>query len=157
MRLEHFQMVDRIAALDLDARTIRTDCRVPDQSPVFEGHFPGYPLLPGVLMIETMAQTGGWLVMAVLNFTRMAFLTQVREAKMRSFVVPGQRLEASANLIHDGSGYAVVGGTITSEGKKVAEAEIRYRIMPFPNDTLRATMLEAARRVGVPESYLHVA
>src|SRR5579872_3111082 len=135
MRLEYFQMVDRIAELDPEARTVRAHCVVPDSSPVFEGHFPGHPLLPGVLMIETMAQTGGWLVMAVLRFSRMPFLTQVREAKMRSFVLPGQRLETAAKLVHDGSGYAVVEGTIASEGKKVAEAEIRYRVVPFPNDT----------------------
>ena len=58
-------MVDRIAALDPAARTVRAECMVPDGSPVFEGHFPGHPLLPGVLMIETMAQTGGWLVLAL--------------------------------------------------------------------------------------------
>ena len=152
MRLEYFQMVDRIAELDPVARTIRADCRVPDESPVFEGHFPGYPLLPGVLMIETMAQTGGWLVLATLHFERMPFLTQVREAKMRSFVVPGQQLEAAAKLVHDGSGYAVVEAALTSGGKKVAEAEIRYRVVPFPNETLRAQMLETARRIAVPEA-----
>ena len=76
MRLEYFQMVDRIAALDPEARIVRADCVVPDASPVFEGHFPGHPLLPGVLMIETMAQTGGWLVLAVLRFQRMPFLAR---------------------------------------------------------------------------------
>ena len=96
MRLEFFQMVDRIAALDLEARTIRADCIVPDESPVFEGHFPGYPLLPGVLMIETMAQTGGWLLLAVLRFQRMPFLAQVKEAKLRAFVAPGQTLQVEA-------------------------------------------------------------
>ena len=55
MRLEYFQMVDRIAELDLEARTVRAECLVPDASPVFEGHFPGHPLLPGALMIETGA------------------------------------------------------------------------------------------------------
>jgi 3-hydroxyacyl-[acyl-carrier-protein] dehydratase len=154
MRLEYFQMVDRITLLDPAARTVRADCVVPEASPVFEGHFPGYPLLPGVLMIETMAQTGGWLVLATLRFSRMAFLTQVKEAKLRAFVSPGQRLEASATLVHDGSGYAVVNGRIESAGKPVAEAEIRYRVVPFPNETLRAQMLETARRVAVPEAFL---
>ena len=96
MRLEYFQMVDRIAELDPAARTVRADCQVPDASPVFEGHFPGHPLLPGVLMIETMAQTGGWLVLAMLRFQRMPFLAQVKEAKLRAFVVPGQALQAEA-------------------------------------------------------------
>jgi 3-hydroxyacyl-[acyl-carrier-protein] dehydratase len=154
MRLEYFQMVDRIAALDPEARTVRADCVVPDASPVFEGHFPGHPLLPGVLMIETMAQTGGWLILAVLRFQRMPFLAQVKEAKLRAFVVPGQTLQADARLLHDGSGYAVVAGSISSAGKKVADAEITYRVVPFPNDTLRAEMLKTARRVAVPEAFL---
>ena len=154
MRLEYFQMVDRIIALDPEARVVRAACTVPDESPVFEGHFPTYPLLPGVLLIETMAQTGGWLILATLRFTRMAFLTQVKEAKMRSMVTPGQQLEAEARLVQDGSGYAVVTGRIESAGRKVAEAEIRYGLAPFPNETLRAQMLDTARRVAVPEAYL---
>ena len=85
---------------------------------MFEGHFPGHPLLPGVLMIETMAQTGGWLVLAVLRFQRMPFLAQVKEAKLRSFVVPGQHLQVEARLLHDGSGYAVVAGSISSDGRR---------------------------------------
>lgn len=154
MRLEYFQMVDRISLLDPEARIVRAECTVPDQSPVFEGHFPGHPLLPGVLMIETMAQTGGWLVMAILRFTRMPFLSQVREAKFRGFVTPGQTLEVEARLVQDGSGYAVVTGRIAQAGRKVAEAEIRYGLAPFPNETLRAQMLETARRVALPEPYL---
>jgi 3-hydroxyacyl-[acyl-carrier-protein] dehydratase len=155
MRLEYFQMVDRITMLDVPGRRITTACLVPDRSPVFEGHFPGYPILPGVLMIETMAQTGGWLVLATLGCTRMPFLMQVEKAKMRSFVSPGQAMEAEATLLHDGSGYAVVKAAITADGKKVTEAEIRYGVVPFPNDTLRAAMLDTARRVGLPEDYIH--
>src|SRR5580698_3127738 len=108
MRLEYFQMVDRISQLDPEARVVRAECTVPDQSPIFEGHFPGHPILPGVLMIETMAQTGGWLVMATLRFARMPFLMQVEKAKMRSFVAPGADLDVEAKLTHEGSGYAVV-------------------------------------------------
>ena len=154
MRLEYFQMVDRIAELDPEARTVRAECLVPDASPVFEGHFPGHPLLPGALMIETIAQTGGWLVLAVLRFQRMPFLAQVKEAKLRTFVVPGQALQVEARLLHDGSGYAMVSGSMTSDGKKVADAELTYRVAPFPNETLRAQMLETARRVAVPEAFL---
>ncbi len=157
MRLEYFQMVDRITLLDPEARIVRADCVVPEQSPVFEGHFPGHPLLPGVLMIETMAQTGGWLILASLRFARMPFLAQVEKAKMRAFVAPGQTLQASAELVHEGSGYAVVNGRLASAGKPVADAEIRYRVVPFPNETLRAQMLETARRVAVPEAFFHAA
>lgn len=72
---------------------------------------------------------------------------------MRSVVLPGQKLEAEARLIHDGSGFAVVEAAITSGGKKVADTEIRYRVVPFPNETLRAQMLETARRIAVPEAF----
>jgi 3-hydroxyacyl-[acyl-carrier-protein] dehydratase len=154
MNLEYFQMVDRVTTLDPEARLVRADCTVPDQSPIFEGHFPGYPLLPGVLMIETMAQTGGWLVLATLRFARMAFLAQVKEAKFRGTVAPGRHLEVEARLVQDGSSYAVVTGQIVSDGRKMAEAELRYGLAPFPNETLRARILEMARRVAVPEAYL---
>src|ERR1700732_2407967 len=100
MRLEYFQMIDRITTLDMPARRIVTSCQVPEQSPVFEGHFPGYPIMPGVLLIEIMAQTGGWLVLAASGCARMAFLIQVEKAKMRSFVTPGQGLEVEATLLH---------------------------------------------------------
>jgi 3-hydroxyacyl-[acyl-carrier-protein] dehydratase len=155
MRLEYFQMVDRISALDPAARTVRAECAVPEASPVFEGHFPGHPILPGVLMIETMAQTGGWLVMALHDFERMAFLAQVKEAKMRAFVSPGEKLVAESTIVHDGSGYAVASARLLRDGRGIAEAEITFRVMPFPNSALRAQMLEAARRVQVPAELVH--
>jgi 3-hydroxyacyl-[acyl-carrier-protein] dehydratase len=154
MRLEYFQMVDRIAELDLAARTIVADCTLPRHSPIFEGHFPGYPILPGVLMIETIAQAGGWLVMAGLRFRRMAFLAKVAEAKMRSFLAPGEAIRVEATQEHYGSGYAVLAGRIRAEGRLVAEAGITYRVMDFPNPALRAGLIATARRVGVPEELL---
>lgn len=150
MRLEYFQMIDRIAELDLDARTIAVECTLPEESPIFEGHFPGYPIMPGVLMIETIAQAGGWLVMAGLRFRQMAFLAKVSEAKMRSFLAPGQAIRVEATQDHDGSGYAVVSGRIKSGGKLISEATITYRVMNFPNPALRDGLFEVARRVGVP-------
>ena len=154
MRLEYFQMIDRIAELDLGARTIAVDCTLPEESPIFEGHFPGYPIMPGVLMIETIAQAGGWLVMAGLRFRQMAFLAKVSEAKMRSFLAPGQAIRVEATQDHDGSGYAVVSGRIKSAGKLISEATITYRVMNFPNPALRDGLFEVARRVGVPPELL---
>jgi 3-hydroxyacyl-[acyl-carrier-protein] dehydratase len=155
MILEYFQMVDRIEALDPHAGTIRTTCNVPAQSPVFIGHFPGFPRLPGALMIETMAQTGGWLVLARLRFARMPFLTRVESAKLRRFVEPGETLDGAATLTHDGSGFAVIEAVISTGGQKVASAEIRYVVGPFPNDTISSAMIIKAREIGFPEECLH--
>ncbi|MGH7212884.1 MAG: 3-hydroxyacyl-ACP dehydratase FabZ family protein [Acetobacteraceae bacterium] len=157
MRLETFQMVDRVLELDPAAGRVRASCLVPEQSPVFEGHFPGHPILPGVLMIETIAQTGGWLVLALGRFEMMAFLAKVKEAKLRGFVQPGCCLTAEVRLVHDGSGYAVAAGRLETDGRAVAEAEITYRTAPFPTPALRSAMIEAARRVGVGEEWLHAA
>src|SRR6185503_20286085 len=104
MRLEYFQLLDRIVELDLANRTIRTEATVPHESTIFEGHFPGYPLMPGVLLLETMAQASGWLVIGVTKFTCMPFFAAVKEAKFRSFVTPGMALTVSATLEHEGSG-----------------------------------------------------
>src|SRR2546422_7433490 len=107
MRLEYFQLIDRIIDIDLESRKLRAEATVPTSSTIFEGHFPGHPLMPGVLLIETMAQTSGWLLIAMHKFTRMPFFAAVKEAKLRTFVTPGQVLAVSATLVHDGSGFAV--------------------------------------------------
>ena len=148
MRLEYFQMVDRVVALGDGEITIAST--VPDASPVFEGHFPGHPILPGVLMVETMAQAGGWLLLALNGLTRMPFLSKVNEAKFRGFVTPGAELTVQASLTHDGSGYAVVAARIEAAGKRVADAEITYRVMDFPAPELEAMMRDTARRIGLP-------
>src|SRR5947207_15583295 len=131
MRLEYFQLIDRIVDLDLAQQTICAEGRVPTESTIFEGHFPGYPLMPGVLLIEAMAQTAGWLVIAVTKFTRMPFFAALKEAKLRSFVTPGQALSLSAKLLHEGSGYAVTKDDIRSEGKLTSNAEITSPLSGF--------------------------
>jgi 3-hydroxyacyl-[acyl-carrier-protein] dehydratase len=150
MRLEYFQLVDRIVDLDLVNRTIRVEAAVPRESTIFEGHFPGHPLMPGVLLIEAMAQTAGWLVIGLNGFQRMPFLAAVKEAKLRAFVGPGTNLEISAELIHDGSGYAVAKAAIKVAGKPTCDAELTLRVMPFPGEGFRSTMEQTAVRIGFP-------
>jgi 3-hydroxyacyl-[acyl-carrier-protein] dehydratase len=150
MRLEYFQLIDRIVELDLAGQTIRARADVPQTTTIFEGHFPGHPIMPGVLLIEAMAQTAGWLVMAAEKFEGMAYLAAVREAKLRAFVGPGEVLSVSAQLVHQGSGYAVAEAAAESEGKTVCNAEIMFRVVRFPNAQLRAEMVQHAQRIGLP-------
>jgi 3-hydroxyacyl-[acyl-carrier-protein] dehydratase len=150
MHLEYFKLIDRIVDLNLEDRTIRVDAAVPQTSTIFEGHFPGHPLMPGVLLIETMAQTSGWLIVGLTRFERMPFLAAVKEAKLRTFVEPGQMLSVSAKLIHEGSGFAMTSASITREGKPVCNADITFRVMDFPNPTFRESMQKVATEVGFP-------
>jgi 3-hydroxyacyl-[acyl-carrier-protein] dehydratase len=150
MRLEYFQLIDRIVEISLDDRTIRTEATVPRESTIFEGHFPGLPLMPGVLLIEAMAQTAGWLVVALRGFERMPFFIGAGDVKLRRFVKPGERLAGEAALVHDGSGYAVTSARLTAQGKPVCEAEIKFRTVPFPNAEFRGHMEAMAKKLAFP-------
>ncbi len=151
MHLEYFQLIDRIAALDLGERTITVEAQVPQTSTIFEGHFPGHPLMPGVLLIEAMAQTSGWLLIGLLKFGRMPFLASVKEAKMREFVTPGELLTIDASLAHDGSGFAVTDAKVRVGGKLKCNATLTFRHTPFPNAELRGHMEDMAKRIGFPQ------
>ena len=150
MRLEYFEMIDSVVRLDRAAGRIEARALVPEASPVFEGHFPGHPLVPGVLLTETMAQASGYLVLAHLDFSQMPFLMAVDKARFRSFVGPGAALEITATLEHDGSGYAVTKAAIRHEGKALCDAELRFRTMPFPAD-MESLIRERARKIGLSD------
>jgi 3-hydroxyacyl-[acyl-carrier-protein] dehydratase len=150
MHLEYFQLIDRITDLNLGERTIPGEAQVPKQNTIFEGHFPGHPLMPGVLLIEAMAQTSGWLQIALMKFERMAFLAAVKEAKMRTFVTPGELLKIDASIVHEGSGYAITKAKVTVDGKLRCDATITFSHAPFPNADLRRHMETMAKRIDFP-------
>jgi 3-hydroxyacyl-[acyl-carrier-protein] dehydratase len=151
MQLEYFQLIDRIVDLNLGEKTITVEAQVPEQSTIFEGHFPGHPIMPGVLLIESMAQTSGWLLLALMKFERMPFLAAVKEAKMRGFVTPGELLTIDANVLHEGSGFAITEARIKVAGKLRSNATITFSHIPFPNPDMRIHMDAVAKRIGFPQ------
>jgi 3-hydroxyacyl-[acyl-carrier-protein] dehydratase len=150
MQLEYFQMIDRILDLNMVEKTITVEAQVPKTSTVFEGHFPGYPIMPGVLLIESMAQTSGWLLVGLMKFERMPFLAAVKEAKMRGFVAPGELLTVEASVVHEGSGYAITEAKVKVGGKLRSNATLTFSHIPFPHPDLRGHMDAVAKRIGFP-------
>jgi 3-hydroxyacyl-[acyl-carrier-protein] dehydratase len=155
MQIEYFQLIDRIVDLDTGGRRIKVQANVPTSSTIFEGHFPGKPLMPGVLLIEAMAQTSGWLLVALNRFEKMPFLAAVKDAKLRHFVEPGAQLEITANVVHEGSGYAIAEATIRVGGKPTCGATLTFTILPFPDPTFRGYMETMAKRLEFPLQAAH--
>jgi 3-hydroxyacyl-[acyl-carrier-protein] dehydratase len=151
MRIEYFQLIDEIVEIQAEEGLIRTRATVPTESTIFEGHFPSHPLMPGVLLIESMAQTSGYLVLSINGFDRMPFLAGVREAKLRTFVVPGDVLDLEARIEHDGSGYAMTTAEVKRQGKAICDARLTFRVLPFPSPGFRTMMAEHAVRLGYPQ------
>ena len=150
MRIEYFQLIDRVTELNLAELTIRVEATVPTTSTIFEGHFPGRPLMPGVLLIESMAQASGWLIIARTGFQRMPFLAALKEVKLRTFVMPGEALELAARIVHEGSGFSVTEAEIRRDGKPICDAQITFRLVEFPGGEFLAGMHEVARRIALP-------
>ncbi len=151
MQIDHFQLVSDVEHLDKQAVKITTRARVPEDHTIFSGHFPGRPLMPGVLLSELMAQSSGFLLLSLADFKKMPFLAALKEVKLREFVLPGTDLTCQAERIHDGSGYAVMKSRIlrSVDKKRVCDGTLTFRIVPFANEELHQHMLARAREVGL--------
>jgi 3-hydroxyacyl-[acyl-carrier-protein] dehydratase len=151
MQLEYFQLIDRIIDLNIGEKTITVEADVPKTSTIFEGHFPGYPIMPGVLLTEAMAQSSGWLLLGLMKFERMPFLAMVKEAKMRGFVSPGELLTINAKVEHEGSGFAVTSAKVRVGTELKCSADLTFRHIPFPHPDLRVHMDAMASKIGFPQ------
>lgn len=149
MQLEHFQMIDEVTGLNRAVASIVARSHVPGKSPIFEGHFPSFPLMPGVLLIETMAQASGYLIMALNDFSLLPLLISVDEAKLRRPVKPHSELIVQSSVEHDGSGFAVMRAQVNCEGELACKAVLKMKTMPFPTDELRQHILESAGSAGL--------
>lgn len=121
-------MVDRIVEITDDSVVGVKNVTV--NEPHFNGHFPGFPVMPGVLIIEAMAQVGGILISRVNANARgkIMFLASVDEAKFRKPVIPGDQLRIEMKILKMKHTVAKLKGTATVEGLLVAEATLMCKV-----------------------------
>ncbi len=125
-----FVMVDRVVSIaSEDELTALKNVTI--NEPYFQGHFPGRPVMPGVLQLEAMAQAAGILMLRhTTNENRIAFFMSCDKVKFRQAVVPGDQLEIKVKLIkRRGNKLAVAEGECLVDGKQVSSAELMFTLL----------------------------
>ncbi len=108
----------------------------------FQGHFPGHPLMPGVYMIEALAQLGGTIILGPDDFLRRtAFLTGIDKCKFRRPVVPGDRLDMEVILLRSRSSVGWVRAEAKVDAKLVCAADLMFAVADIANFRMDATVL----------------
>lgn len=123
-----FLLVDRI--VELDAERIVGIKNVTANEPFFQGHFPDFPVMPGVLIVEAMAQTAGVLVLQSMpdRHNKLVLLVAIENARFRRPVVPGDTLRMEMKVIKRKASVAKMAGVATVDGVVVAEAEVMCKL-----------------------------
>lgn len=122
-----FLLVDRV--LEITDKGVVAIKNVTANEPFFQGHFPERKVMPGVLQIEVMAQAGAVWALAKPEFRgKIALLAQVKEAKFRRPVVPGDQLRIEGEMVAMRSRMGIMKVKTTCDGKPVCEAELMFAI-----------------------------
>lgn len=127
-----FLLVDRVASIEL-GKEIEAYKLVSINEPFFQGHFPGLPVMPGVLIIEAMAQAGGLLVLAGLDEAfvqeHIFLFTGIEHVRFRKPVYPGDRLDMRCELVKQKLRLWKMHGMAHVDGALAAEADLTAAIM----------------------------
>ncbi len=124
-----FLLVDRVTACD-GTKTIRGYKNVTGNEDFFQGHFPGNPVMPGVLIIEAMAQLGAVLLMQRFVGQKVyAYFAGIEKARFKKPVVPGDRLDLDVLVVRDRGKFAVIEGKASVDGQLAVEAAMSCMVI----------------------------
>ncbi len=123
-----FLLLDTVEELEPGKRAVARKC-VTYNEPFFNGHFPQEPVMPGVLIIEAMAQTGAVAVLSLPEYRgKTGYLGGIRSARFRGKVVPGDVLVLEVEMIRQKGPVGIGAAKAMVDGKIVAEAELTFAI-----------------------------
>ena len=125
-----FLLVDRILEIEHGKRIVGLK-NVTINEPFFQGHFPGHPIMPGVLIIEAMAQVGGMLLMGSFDDpeTKVVYFMSLDNVKFRRPVLPGDQLRCELEMLQNRGRTCRMKGVAYVDGNVVAEAEMMARVV----------------------------
>ena len=119
-----FLLIDRV--LEMEECSLRALKNVTMNEPFFQGHFPGTPVMPGVLVVEAMAQAAGFLLLCQVEDRdeKLIYFTGIDKCRFRKPVVPGDQLIFEVELVAKRSSFAKISGRALVDGEVVCEAQM---------------------------------
>ena len=125
-----FILLDRICAM-APGTSIQAEKTLSPDEELFGDHFPGFPVVPGVLLTEMMAQAAGKCLDAERRPRGRAMLAQIRSASFRAWVRPGEKAQISASITSSKEDVATAKCHIDVHGRRAASAELLFAFVPF--------------------------
>jgi len=124
-----FLFVDRVESHEPGLRAVGIKC-VAANEPFFAGHFPGRPIMPGVLILEALAQVGAIAILTLPEFAgRIALFGGVNDVRFRRPVLPGDTLRLEVEIVKRRGRLGVGRGSATVDGARAAEAELTFAVL----------------------------
>lgn len=126
-----FLLIDRVVEFERAKRLVAIK-NVTFNEPFFQGHFPGHPIMPGVLVVEAMAQAGGMIIMSELEdrHSKLVVFTGIERAKFRRPVTPGDQLRIEVDVLSVRPRAGRMAGRAFVDGKLACEATLTCQVVP---------------------------